>query len=196
MNIRYYFLLTILLLLTINSCNNQEEYYSPKPKGYFRIDLPEPCYQPVDTILPFTFDYSCRAKCTFEVKEENTWWMDISYPNFKASFLFTYIPLRQNLRDLAVSEEQMIGFHIDYGKADDVQFSFIEDSQNHIYGRVYDIVGKDVASPLQFWVTDSVKHYLRASLYFDFAANNDSLQPVIDYLRQDALAFINSLYWK
>lgn len=186
----------IFSVLIMNSCINKEEYYTPKPKGYFRINLPETSYVSMDTVLPFIFDYSSWAKCSFEPKDDGTWWIDITYPTLSASLLFTYLPLKQNLRDHVISEEKMVNFHIDYGKVDDVQFSYIDDPKNRIYGRVYDIIGKEVATPLQFWVTDSTKHYLRGSLYFDFAANNDSLQPVIDYLRNDALIFINSLYWK
>ena len=40
------------------SCEGPE-YASPKPKGYFRIDLPEHSYQKFDVQkLPFTFDYA------------------------------------------------------------------------------------------------------------------------------------------
>jgi hypothetical protein len=53
-----------------------------------------------------------------------------------------------------------------------------------------------VACPFQFWLTDSVRHYLRSSLYFNCVPENDSLRPVIDYIREDAMAMINSFQWK
>jgi len=37
---------------------------------------------------------------------------------------------------------------------------------------------------------------LRSSLYFDFTPNNDSLQPVIQYLREDMMQMINTFEWK
>ena len=53
-----------------------------------------------------------------------------------------------------------------------------------------------MATPLQFWMTDSAHHFLRATLYFNFTPNNDSLQPVIEYLRDDALHLVNTFAWK
>lgn len=184
------------LVVLFFSCVKKEENYTPKPRGYFRIELPEHSYKHLDTTLPFAFDYSNNAVLSFSKKENGKYWIDITYPQFNASFNITYIPLDNNLRDLALAEEKMIKFHIDYGKADDVEFSLIEDAESHLSGRLFDILGKEVACPLQFWLTDSTNHYLRGSLYFNFAPNNDSLQPVINYLRTDALYMINSFSWK
>ena len=186
------FLCTLLLF----SCGRKEEYYTPKPKGYFRIDLPEHQYQLWDSIFPFGFEYSQWANCSYEKKEGQVYWIDIHYPTLNASFNMTCLPLKNDLRELAANEERMVNMHIEYGKVDDIEYYFIEDPQNRVYGRIYDIIGKEVASPMQFWVTDSAHYYIRASLYFNFSPNNDSLQPVIQFLREDAMHLINSLNWK
>jgi gliding motility-associated lipoprotein GldD len=65
-----------------------------------------------------------------------------------------------------------------------------------MFGQIYDIEGSDVATPFQFWVSDSSYHFLRGSLYFNFPPNNDSIQPVIDYLRNDLLQLVNTLQWR
>ena len=192
---RMYYIMFVSILLLF-SCGRKEEYYTPKPKGYFRIDLPEHQYQQWDSVLPFRFEYSQWANCSFEKKEGEVYWIDIHYDNLKASFNFTCIPLKNDLRELAVNEERMLNMHIEYGKVDDIEYYFIEDPQNRVFGRVYDIIGKTAATPIQFWITDSTNYYIRASLYFDFTPNNDSLQPVIQYLREDAMRLINSLNWK
>jgi gliding motility-associated lipoprotein GldD len=183
-------------LLLFFSCERKEEYCTPKPKGYFRIDLPEHQYQLWDSILPFHFEYSQWANCAYEKKGKGVYWLDIHYPVFNASFNITCLPLKNDLRDLAASEEKILNMHIEYGKVDDIEYYFIEDSKNRVYGRIYDIIGKEAASPMQFWITDSTNYYIRASLYFDFTPNNDSLQPVIQYLREDAMHLINSLNWR
>ena len=182
--------------LLLFSCGKKEEYYAPKPKGYFRIELPEHQYQVWDSILPVRFEYSQWANCSYEKKEGGVYWMDIDYPAFKAAFNITCFPLKNDLRTLAVNEEKMLTMHIEHGKVDDIEYSFIEDPNNRVYGRIYDIIGKDAATPMQFWITDSVNYYVRASLYFNFRPNNDSLQPVIQYLREDAMRMINSLSWR
>jgi len=186
----------LISLFFLFSCGRQEEYYTPKPKGYFRIDLPEHQYQLWDSLPPFTFEYSQWANCSYQKKENGVFWIDIHYPKLSANFNITCFPLKNDLRRLAANEEKMLNMHIEYGKVDDIEYSFIEDSQNRIYGRIYDIIGKEVATPIQFWITDSTNYYIRASLYFSFAPNNDSLQPVIQYLREDAMRLINSLSWK
>jgi len=196
MRFAFRFVAFLVLVSVLASCVKKDENYSPKPKGYFRIELPEHSYQQLDTSLPFSFEYSKNAILTFKEKDGGKYWIDITYPKLNASFNITYFPLQNDLRDLALAEEKIIKFHIDYGKADDVEFSLIEDAESHLYGKLFDIVGKEVACPLQFWLTDSTNHYLRGSLYFNFAPNNDSLQPVIKYLRDDALYLINSFNWK
>jgi len=57
------------------------------------------------------------------------------------------------------------------------------------------VVGGDAASQIQFYVTDSVKHYLRGSLYFAVNPNSDSLQPYSAYLLQDMRGILATLRW-
>ena len=45
--------------------------------------------------------------------------------------------------------------------------------------------GCESASPLQFMLTDSVSHFFRGALYYDCIPNADSLAPVTRYLKQD-----------
>ncbi len=183
-------------VLFLFSCGQKEEYYTPKPRGYFRIDLPEHQYQKWDSVLPFKFEYSQWANCSYEEKNDQVYWINITYPTLNAAFNISVFPLKNDLQILAANEEKFLNMHIDYGKVDDIEFYYIDDPQNKVYGRIYNIIGKDAATPMQFWLTDSANHYLRASLYFNFTPNNDSLQPVIQYLRDDAMQLVNSLNWK
>jgi hypothetical protein len=52
-----------------------------------------------------------------------------------------------------------------------------------------------VASPLQFFATDSTNHFLRGSLYFDHSPNPDSLKPSLAHVEQDIIHLIESLAW-
>ena len=174
-------------------CDNPE-YASPKPKGYFRIDLPEHSYQKLDTArLPFTCDYATIAEYSSK-DTAGSIWIHITYPQQHAALEMTYLPVRDDLRQLMLNDEKFVEFH--FQKADDVEDSYIYDKDAGLYGKIFDIKGKEVACPLQFWLTDSTEHYLRASLYFNFAPNNDSLQPVIDYIREDVMRMIETFEWK
>ena len=196
MKISKFFVLFVVAALTASffvSCDNPE-YASPKPKGYFRIDLPEHSYRKLDTArIPFTCDYATIAEYSAKDTAGNIW-IHITYPQQHAALEMTYLPVRDNLRQLMLNDEKFVEFH--FQKADDVEDSYIYDKDAELYGKIFDIQGKEVACPLQFWLTDSTEHYLRASLYFNFAPNNDSLQPVIDYIREDVMRMIETFEWK
>lgn len=184
----------LILLLMVCSCRRQAE--TPKPVAYFRIDLPEHSYRQVDTTLPFVFEQSNAAQLSIRPQQNGSYWVDIDYPALNATFKLTYLtmPRADSLRNKIIYEEKMVKFH--YQKADDVEYSVIRDPESQLWGQIYDIAGKDVATPLMFWMTDSTHQFLRATLYFNFTPNNDSLEPVIQYLRDDALHFVNTFKWK
>lgn len=192
-------------LCAVLMCCTPKALPEPKPTGYFRIDLPEHQYRLMDTnssapthqsLLPFTYEQSVYASTTIEPQKDKSIWMNITYPDLGASFRFTCFTVKNadSLRKLMISEDKMVKFH--YQKADDVQYSVINDPAAHLWGQTYEILGKEVATPFQFWLTDSVNRFVRATLYFDGVPNNDSLQPVIQYLKEDALHLINTFAWK
>ncbi|MBP5495935.1 MAG: hypothetical protein J6X98_02050 [Bacteroidales bacterium] len=209
-----YIIIAAFLASVVMSCK-PKALPEPKPMGYFRIDLPEHKYRSVDTtelqlnhvesntfaasyesLLPFTYEQSVYANTTIEPQEDHSLWMNITYPDLGASFRFTCFEVKNadSLRKLMISEDKMVKFH--YQKADDVQYSVINDPEAHLWGQTYEIFGKEVATPFQFWLTDSAHHFVRATLYFDGVPNNDSLQPVIQYLKEDAMHLINTFAWK
>jgi gliding motility-associated lipoprotein GldD len=65
-----------------------------------------------------------------------------------------------------------------------------------MFGLVYRIEGKEVASPFQFWVSDSSTHFLRGALYFSVRPNNDSLEPVINFIVKDIDHLLSTLEWR
>ena len=189
------FLITMGLCVFFSACKPRP-LPEPKPMGYFRIDLPNHQYRTLDTSLPFRYEQSVFANTTIEKQKDNTLWMTVSYPDLKASLRFTCFEVKNadSLRKLMVSEDKMVKFH--YQKADDVQYSVIKDPETHLWGQTYEIYGKEVATPFQFWLTDSAHRFVRATLYFDETPNNESLQPVIEYLKEDAMHLINTFEWR
>jgi len=45
-------------------------------------------------------------------------------------------------------------------------------------------------------LTDSVKNYLRGALYFNSEPRLDSIQPVLNFVKQDVDRMIKSFKWK
>jgi len=184
------------LLFLFSSCLHKQEIPVPKPKGYFRLTTPELIYQHWDSILPFAFDYSQNATLSFQKKEKNVYWIDIYYPTLSAFFKMTCFPVKNDLHQLMWNEEEQVMFHVDRRMTDDIQYSTINDPDEKVFGRLYELEGKYVATPFKFWLTDSTRYFVNGALYFDFMPNNDSLAPVIDYLKNDALYMVETWQWK
>ncbi len=167
----------------------------PKPRGYFRIDLPDHEYRPFDTAFPFRFDYPVYTNIAFdEYTRSEPYWLNIDYPQFKGKIHLSYKNLESTkLNDLIEDSREMVYKHAP--KAIGIRESIVNDSKSQIYGTVYTIEGKDAASPFQFYVTDSTQHFLRGALYFYTRPNNDSLEPVISFIIDDIDHLIGTLEW-
>jgi len=79
-------------------------------------------------------------------------------------------------------------------KADAINELVINNKEQRTYGILYDLKG-NTASAVQFYITDSTRHYLRGSLYFESEPNADSLAPVIEFFREDIIHLIETLKW-
>ena len=183
-----------LLAMTVVSCG-EEERPLPKPKGYFRIDLPEKNYVKVDTLERYAFEtpeYAVITNDPLSPGEKN--WINVEMPQFKASIHLTHKVVNNNLGEYLEDVHTMLTKHLQ--KANGMNDSLIVNPEQRVYGMLIEMDGKGVATPLQFYLTDSTANFVRGALYFNFVPNNDSMQPVIDYLRQDIDRMINTFEWK
>jgi gliding motility-associated lipoprotein GldD len=187
-----YFPLLAIALFLITGCDHT---YTPKPRGYFRIDLPEKQYVKFDTTYPYTFEYPSYAKILFDNRPTSEpYWINIDYPKFKGRIHISYKPVHGNLVEYLEDARTFVLKHIP--KADAIDDSLIYRPQDHVYGLIYYIGGTGAASPCQFFVTDSSSHFLRAALYFNVSPNNDSLAPVIQFIESDIRHMIETFRWK
>jgi gliding motility-associated lipoprotein GldD len=61
---------------------------------------------------------------------------------------------------------------------------------------IFFTIGGEVATPYQFFVTDSTRHFFRGALYYDTTPNQDSLAPVNAFLLEDIKHILNTFSWK
>ncbi|MFT4545806.1 MAG: gliding motility-associated lipoprotein GldD [Bacteroidia bacterium] len=180
------------IALILSSCNQD---YTPKPRGYIRIDLPEKSYQPIVSDCPYSFERATYAKFTPDMRaQSDPCWFDIDYPQFKAKVHFSYKRIDGNLSKYLEDSRALTNKHI--SKASGIDEALIIKEDSRVFGTIYSIDGSQTASPLQFHLTDSTEHFLRGALYFNVSPNNDSLAPVIDFLKQDMLHLIETLNWQ
>ncbi|WP_416440799.1 hypothetical protein [Phnomibacter sp. MR] len=178
------------------ACNST---FTPKPKGYFDIAFPEKKYQTFEQAgYPYSFELPVYATVIkdstfFDSTPENPWWINIDFPQFNGRIHISYKDLRQSNFDKLVND----AFNLTYkhtSKATAIDDSLMH-TANGVHG-VYFKVGGNAATANQFFVTDSARHFLRGALYFDVTPNEDSLQPVNDFLKQDLLHMIETFRWK
>jgi len=118
----------------------------------------------------------------------------VNFPDFNATINLSYKRLRGNLNEHIADALLFVDRH--KGKASRIRELNIDDPENRVYGMVFDIRGSDVASKYQFYLTDSLRHFVRGALYFNHAPNNDSLAPVIDFLKADMDHLIETFSWR
>lgn len=180
-----------IILVTSFACR---QHHSPKPRGYFRIDFPKRSYQSFDSTFPYKFEYPKYARVSIDssLNSEN-YWCNVEFPEFNGQIHMSYKDINNNFYELIEDSRKLAYKHTI--KADAINERLFEDQTKQVIGILYDIKG-DAASPIQFFATDSVHHFLRGSLYFNTLPNKDSLAPVIDFVKEDIVHLIESLEWK
>lgn len=187
---RILFILAVTALIA--ACDGT---YVPKPRGFFRIDLPDKEYRLFDTTYPYSFEYPVYAKIEPDKRPgSEPYWINIDFPQFHGKIHVSYKAIDKNLDQYLEDTRTFVVKLIP--KADAINDSLIYEPARKVYGLVYDIEGTNAASPCQFFVTDSTSHFLRGALYFDFSPDNDSLAPVIRFIRKDIDHLISTFTWK
>lgn len=186
-------LISLFSMTVLLSCNNND--YTPKPRGYFRIDLPKKEYRLFDSSYPYTFEYPSYAYIIPDtLKGSEPYWMDVAFPHFKGSINISYKVVKNNLSKYSEDARTFVNKHI--YKATAINEKLVRQKDKKVYGIIYDIEGTATASSMQFVLTDSIHNFLRAALYFYASPNNDSLAPVLDFIKQDAYHLIETFRWK
>lgn len=187
---------SVITLVVFSACNSD---YTPKPKGYFKIDFPEKQYRVFQqTGYPYSFEYPVYANVIkdssfFGEATENPWWINIDYPQFNGRVHISYKQVGLNKLDKLVNDAfTMTNKH-------NLKAYSIDDSlmvtPNNVHGLFFK-VGGNVATANQFFLTDSVTHFLRGALYFDATPNEDSLGIVNRFVLEDLKHMINTFKWK
>jgi len=192
--------LFIILIISIspfiftNCGDDDEETFIPKPKGFYRIDFPEKKYRLYDSVCPYKFEIPVYSFINQDKHlGAEPCWLNVNYPKFNAQLHLSYKEVNNNLKTyLDDSRDFAIKHQI---KATGLDETVIIRDSSKVYGLVYDISG-NTASNVQFYLTDSSKHFLRGALYFNSIPNVDSLKIVVDFLRKDIIQMIKTFEWK
>ncbi len=184
----------ISLAAFILACN--QPHFSPKPRGYFRIEFPKKQYQTFSSTAPFQFDYPVYANMYPDSsKNAQINWYNLTFPAFNARLHISYYPIRSQQEFIQLTEDSRKLAFKHTVKATGIDEALITNRQDQVYGIYYTISG-NTASSSQFFLTDSSQHYLRVALYFNEKPQQDSIQPVIDFIKKDMDKMIKTFKWK
>lgn len=173
-------------LLFLASC---EEEVAVKPEAKLRLEYPLPQYKQLAPACPYRFDKNVFAT----IQQKRNCGFNISYPRMKATVYLTYRPIEDNnLKSLLYDAQKLTYDH--NSRADAIPEQVFINPDNKVYGMFYEING-NAATQAQFYVTDSINHFLLGSLYFDAKPNFDSIYPAVVYLRNDMRKIMESLRW-
>lgn len=187
----FYFSLLGSVFTIFHSCNSTP---IPKPRGYFRLEFPEKDYKLLDSTLPYKFYYPVYGEIIPDAQVgAEKYWINIDFPKYKARIHISYKSVNKNINNLIEDVRTLAYKHTI--KADAINEKTFSNPERKVYGTLYDIKG-NAASSYQFYVTDSLKHFLRGALYFNVHPNKDSLSPAIDFFGKDMIYIIESVEWK
>ena len=112
-------------------------------------------------------------------------------------------PIKDHFQYLKIDTANPLSNHInktfekiDFHKArakqlKDTNFVF---KDKKVYGSMYEFIGNS-ATNFQFYLTDSMNHFVRSELLIRRKPNYDSLQPTLNYIKTDLIQLINTFEW-
>jgi gliding motility-associated lipoprotein GldD len=190
--------LCLMSCVLLTSCHND---YTPKPKAYPRVILPERKYELYEAPgCPFKFEKPVYANVSRDsiyfgkrIKNDQCW-MDVNFPMVNGTINLTYKDINDTMKlERLVEDAHKLSFK-HTTKADYIDEIRIQNDHG-IGGILYD-VGGDAASNVQFFLTDSTRHFIRGALYFNNPPNTDSMAPVVAFVKEDMKRMLKTFEWK
>ncbi|MEO0895936.1 MAG: hypothetical protein AAFY71_06030 [Bacteroidota bacterium] len=187
----------VLILLTSGLLACEEAAPFARKYGYHRIDTPEVeerSYQVFDEAsCPFTFEFPSYGKISRT--SSDSCWADIQMEPFNLKWHITYRNVYETQKDLNTHFEEyrkLVYKHTK--KATRIQENPIQGPTGK--GTIFEIAG-NVGTPAQVFYADTINSQVMImSLYFRTALKNDSLAPVISYMKEEVSHAVQTLRWK
>ncbi len=186
------------LLLLVMSCQ-VSDVPSPRPHQYPRLTFPEREYKIYkNEECPFTMEVPSASEVVkkeylFGEIEASPCWFDISISSLAATVHCSYYKINQDQR-----LDKLINDAFTMASKHNIKASYREEFEiktREASGMIFKINGP-VATPYQFYISDSTNHFFRGSLYFDAKVDYDSIAPVVTFLEKEVDHMLRSLVWK
>lgn len=189
---------SILCICIFMSCKHDPAI--PKLHAYPRIIFPAGANRLVnEAYCPLKFEFPVygqiiQEKSFFDEKPADPCWFTIQVPSLNASIHCSYgLISKEHGYDKYIEDEyKLLGRH-------NIKAEYREETRLHnphgVKGMAFEMDGP-VATPYQFFLTDSTQHFFRAALYFNAVVNPDSTKPVLEFLKRDLVHMQATFEWK
>ena len=198
--IRKSVVLSLVLVFVFSACQ-QNDPVIPKPRTYPRVEYPERNYidfeyQACPFQMPHPDYFHYQKDSTFYDQGVKTdCWFDLFCDQLKSNIHFSYVEIenQKHFDELVQDAFELADKHnVKASYRDEI---LIESSNKNVHGVLFEISGP-VATPVQFYVTDSLRHFLRGSLYFEASVNRDSIAPIYNFVKEDLNQMLGGFSWK
>ena len=174
-----------------------ENYFLPKQSAYLRLDYPKPEYKLIDDKdFPFFFETNTILSEISDIDinlESIDFIINYNQLNAQINFQYKNVNSSEKLNAYILDLKRTIETHS--MMANSVKIKDYSLKEKNIFGRVFELSG-DVASPYQFYLTDSTNNIISGLVYFNIKPNYDSILPAINYIENDIIHLIESFDWK
>jgi len=185
-------LLLLTVMIAVASCT--EPSYTPKPPTYLRLELPEPSYEKYTDSCSYTFEISNLYQVENAPDQtDGTCHKRINLGPLNGTAYIRYWDMTEPLSYYVNSANDEIDRH--KLKANNIVDERILRPEDRVFGSFFELQG-DVATPFQFYLTDSTSRFLYCEVLFNSTPNYDSLRPSLDYVKRDLDQFMNTLKWE
>ena len=183
-------LLSFASIFFFFACN---EYELPKQKGFLRIEFEEPQYKKFQQLNSFSDFYYNASLVQIKFKGDNDLSLNYTDLNLSIDLKHAKIYNSNDFNNRMVDFNLILDTHVK--KSNGIFLKEYQNKNNNVIGKIYEISG-NVASPIQFYLTDSLSNFLRGSLNLNSSAKYDSIYPSIQYIKNDILVLFETINWK
>lgn len=162
----------------------------PKPPTYLKISLPQ------NDTMSYTDDcsFSFVKPDYFQVKTvDESCNRDILFKSLNGTLHLSVISMEADLADY-------VDYAIDKVEEHKIKATAIRDTSFYhpsanVFGTLFELKG-NVATPFQFYLTDSTERFVSGVVYFNTRPNYDSIRPVLNFVKKDLYQLMQTWSWQ
>ncbi|MDD6211357.1 MAG: hypothetical protein PUB21_12235 [Bacteroidales bacterium] len=179
----------VFFVLSLSGC---QEYY-PKPKAVLRAEKSNDIVA-VDTLLFANFETMRTTQISPQKKNGDEIWINIVYPEYQAELYGTYCPVKKNKLTVLTNDfYELLERNV---RDEEFHYSLYESPADSVYAHLF-LIGSSAASPIQFFVTDSVSRFFRGALYFaEPSLSDEKKASYTELLTEEVMHLLETFRWK